>query len=301
MDILISMTDNYLFIDDSGSKDWKTPYSRDFVDNPPIRNSDNRSFWQDNYFVLAGIHVSSDTMSELNPIIDKAKNKYFGTKHVELHSASLRFPSKRKKQYIDKFGISEEKLSEFVNDFWYKLFEEYPLQSIAIVVDKRYYKNPRFIEKTPLDIAAVTLFDRTEMHPNSKCRIVFDQMDKHIKARTGSQGKVLQLSNTKIELNGKQSKKYHHISVDFDNSTNSNFLQLADMVAYNVWRQFVDYGDEWDIHSPEGEHRILPTYPYFDKISSSFYTKDARLSGIGLIKVPDPYNKSKSWKLSEKQ
>lgn len=34
--------------------------------------------------------------------------------------------------------------------------------------------------------------------------------------------------------------------VSFDNSANSNFLQLADIVAYNVWRQFVEYGDEWD-------------------------------------------------------
>lgn len=293
------MTDYYLFIDDSGSKDWKTPYSRDFVDHPPARTPMNRSFWQDNYFVLAGVHVSSDVISELNPLIDEAKIKYFGTKHVELHSADLRFPRTLRKKYLDKYNISKEKLKEFIDDFWYKLFEQYPFQSIAIVVDKRYYRNPRYDEKTPLDIAAATLFDRNEMHPKGRCHIIFDQMDSHIKTRTGSQGKVLQLSNTKIELNGKELKKYHHVSVDFVDSSKSNFLQLADMVAYNVWRQFVEYGDEWDIHSPEGEHRILPTYSYFDKISPSFYTKGDRLSGIGLVKVPDPFNKSKSWKLSD--
>lgn len=86
--------------------------------------------------------------------------------------------------------------------------------------------------------------------------------------------------------------------VSFDNSANSNFLQLADIVAYNVWRQFVEYGDEWDNHSPEGEHRELPMYPYFERISNCFYhDRNNKVSGCGIVKLPDPYNKQKGWNI----
>lgn len=83
-------------------------------------------------------------------------------------------------------------------------------------------------------------------------------------------------------------------------SSNSNFLQLADMVAYNTWRQFVDYGNEWDIHSPIGKHRSLPMYKYFDIISSNFYhNKNNRINGFGIIKLPDPFNKKRGWNLEQ--
>ena len=124
-------------------------------------------------------------------------------------------------------------------------------------------------------------------------------MDNHIKSDKRNQGKVFEIANTKIDLkDGKYKNKYSHTSVNFDNSFNSNFLQLADIVAYNVWRQFVDYGNEWDSHSPVGEHRKLPTYPYFEKISNCFYHDDNnKVSGMGIVKLPDPYNKKKGWNL----
>jgi len=285
---------DYLFIDDSGPKEWKTPYSRNFVENPPARTDQNRVFWQDNYFVLAGVHIASDYIAELNSDINSEKEKVFGTKFVELHSANLRFPKTRKKYYIDKYNISVDELKAFIDDYWYGLFDNYPIESIAIVVDKRYFLNARHNGKNSLDIAAEALFDRNELHPWKECRIVFDQMDSQIRKKSGQQGQVLQISDTKMELDGMLLKKYHHISVEFDKSCNSNSLQLADMVAYNTWRQFVDYGDEWDKHSPDGEHRELPEYSYFERISNSFYhNSNNEVSGYGIVKLPDPFNRQK--------
>lgn len=288
---------NYLFIDDSGSKEWKTPYSKDFVDNPPARTAQNLDFWRGNYFVLAGIHISSKTMSILNPIIDQAKIKTFGTKNVELHSSSLRNPHQMRKQYLDKYNITPEELRNFIEDFWYPIFKNYSIQTIAIIVDKRYFKNARHSDTTPLEIAAEALFDRTEIHPNNDCHIIFDQMDSEIKSEKNLQGKVLKISDTKIDLaNGKYKNKYNHSSATFEKSSNSNFLQLADMVAYNTWRQFVDYGNEWDIHSPVGQHRNLPMYKFFEIISNNFYhNKKNRISGYGIVKLPDPFNKERGW------
>ena len=289
---------NYLFIDDSGSKDWDTPYAGDFVENPPARSEQNLNFWRTNYFVLAGIHINSGKMSDLNSVINTEKAKVFGTKHVEIHSSLLRNPKARRKHYLDRYNIDDDALRDFIENFWYPLYTPENMQLFAVVVDKRYYNKIRGTGKIPLELAAETLFDRTELHPNRECKIIFDQMDEQIRSDHREQGKVLRIANTRIDLeDGKYKSKYHHSSVGFENSKNSNFLQLADIVAYNVWRQFVDYGDEWERHIP-GEHRKLPMYSYFKRISDCFYHDiDNRVSGFGLVKLPDPKNKDRRWKI----
>lgn len=293
---------NFLFIDDSGSKQWETPFADDFVEQPPKRTAENRNFWRGNYFVLAGVHVDSKTIAKLNPLINETKRQYFGTKDVEIHSVDLRNPHSRQKKYLDRYGIKSEKLKEFIDEFWYPLFIKFGLQLVAIVVDKRYF-NVSERKEIPLEIAAKALFDQTETHPHKECRIIFDQMDSQLKSSKHEQGKILRIADTKIELDdGRYAKKFHHTSVGFDKSCSSNFLQLADTVAYNTWRQFVDYGHEWDIHSiGDNNHRELPTYEYFGRIAIKFYCNDKNtVSGVGLIKVPDPFNDCetcKKWKL----
>lgn len=293
---------NFLFVDDSGSKQWETPFAEDFVKHPPERTPENRNFWQGNYFVLAGVHINSQTMAELNPKINEAKEQYFGTKDAEIHSVDLRNPYRKQKKYFAKYSISPERLKEFIDECWYPLFSEFDLQLVAIVVDKRYfYSSER--QEIPLEIAAKALFDQTETHPHKECHIVFDQMDSQLKASKNEQGKILRIANTEIELDdGKYDKKFHHTSVKFDRSCSSNFLQLADTVAYNTWRQFVDYGHEWDHHSTGNNHRELPSYKYFKRIGDNFYCNEKNaVSGVGLIKVPDPIHgceTCREWKIA---
>ena len=222
---------NFLFIDDSGSKNWDTPYAREFVDNPPARTEQNRMFWQGNYFVLAGLHIDSVEIARLNPIINAKKNEVFGTKYVEIHSANLRNPHKQKKEYIDKFGITLEQLRDFIEQFWYSILTDSDIKLRAIIVDKRYYRNPRHDGQSPLELAAETLFDRTEWYPDKNCTIVFDQMDRQIESTTSEQGKILRIFGRTINID---QQKYHHAEVRFEKSSHSNFLQLADTVAYNV-------------------------------------------------------------------
>lgn len=295
---------NFLFVDDSGSKQWETPFASDFIKQAPNRIPENRNFWQGNYFVLAGIHTNSQTIKTLNPLINEIKEKYFGTKNVEIHSVDLRNPHSRRKKYLEPYNITPEKLKEFIDEFWYPLFSRFNLQLVAIVVDKRYFENEKRTE-IPLEIAVKALFDQTETHPHKECRIIFDQMDSQLKSSKREQGKILRIANTQIKLeDGRYEKKFHHTAIKFDKSCNSNFLQLADMVAYNTWRQFVDYGHEWDNHSTvENEHKFLPMYEYFERIATSFYCNHKNtVSGVGLIKLPDPFNNCKdhrSWQISK--
>lgn len=68
------------------------------------------------------------------------------------------------------------------------------------------------------------------------------------------------------------------------NSSHSDLVQVADLAAYNVHRQFRDFGEEWELG---GDQQRLPTYPYFQRIIGKFRTGDGgRVQGYGIAKVP---------------
>ena len=270
------------FIDDSGSKLWDIPYAQDFVDRPPVRNNENRNFWMQNYFVLAGVYVDGSTIAKLNPLINNKKKEVFGTKHVEIHSSDLRNPHQRRKKYLEPYGITDEDLKNFIDGFWYPLIAENPQMKIqSVVLDKRYYKNRR--DRSPLVIAAQALFDRIELGPNKSSHIIFDQMEDALQSEKREQGDILKVANHEIDLHA-FFDKYSHAHIEFEISRNSNFLQIADSVAYNILRQFVDYGDTWD-----GPDTIVKMYPYFEKVYGNFYCKEGQQhpKGVGITKIPD--------------
>ena len=272
---------HFFFIDDSGSKTWVTPYAKDFVENPPERNDQNIAFWRSNYFVLAGIHVTTADMKHISDEVISLKEKYFGTKNVEIKSEWLRNPMKRKKKYILPFGITDQGLIGFVND-WYGIFEKYKdkLQVQAFVLDKRYF-GPKMRVHTPLQLLAEVAFDRLEKHPSKEAVIVFDQMDVEIRSEKNEQGDILKISDKHITISSFYTK-YTHVRPRFEKSCNSLFLQMADTVAYNIYRQFVDHGDEWENGKPN-----LPLYQYFQRIVGNLYSKNGQIAGYGIVKVPN--------------
>jgi hypothetical protein len=281
--------DKYLFIDDSGSKEWVTPHTDDFVNNPPERTEQNLNFWRGNYFVLAGVHVDSETLAKINSKINSIKIEYFGTKYVEIKSTWLRNPEKRKRNYLEKFNMTEKKLREFIDLEWYKILEDYKnsIKVQAVVLDKRYYKYRE--GKYPLELTVVALFDRVEKGDHKECSIVFDQMDDEIRSTQHTQGRVLRIHKKEVAIPSFQNKYSHKIS--FEKSCNSNMLQIADTVAYNVYRQFLDFGHEWD----NSKIDTLPEYSHFEKISDLFYkSSTGQIKGYGLVKVPDP--NGRRWK-----
>jgi hypothetical protein len=271
-----------IFIDDSGSKLWDTPFAQEFIDRPPVRSNRNRNFWLKNYFVLAGIYVDGVTVSRLNPAINIRKHEVFGTKYVEIRSSDLRNPYQQRKKYLEKYGMTQEALRLFIDDFWYPIITGNPeIRIQAVVLDKRYFKNRR--DKSPLTIATQALLDRIELGPHKTSRIIFDQMDEDVRSTRGGQGEILKVANHEIDLDA-FFKRYSHASIGFEKSKSSNFLQIADTVAYNILRQFIDYGDTW-----AGSDIIDKMYPYFEKIYANFYTLEGKDNpkGVGITKVPD--------------
>ena len=276
----------FFFIDDSGSKQWETPYSRSFVDHPPSRTDENMNFWRINYFVLAGIHINQSKMSEMSTLIDKQKEFVFGTKAVEIKSEWLRNPEKRKRRYIDKYNITEDELTDFVHNFWYPLFKKEDLVIQSFVIDKRYFAGKRELS-TPLGLLTQMLFDRLVKFQSDDCTVVFDQMENDIRSTKNEQGIILKVSRQEINASPFHAT-YSHSKIQFEKSSTSNFLQLADTVAYNVFRQFVTYGDQWE----ELDGQKIDVYPFLEKIVECLHCSSSGVvAGYGIVKYPDPIKK----------
>jgi hypothetical protein len=283
-----------VFIDDSGSKDYISPYSRDFIDNPPIFDNYEK-FWRDNYFVLCGVRVAQENLNEINSIINKLKEKYFKTHLVELKSDWFRNEHKRKKNYLNKYNISVEDLTKFMNEI-YDMIANYSdkLKLIAVVFDKRFYGDEKRqrSEGSPLAKTSQIIFERLQ-YLGTYHIVIFDQMEASLKIDHGNNGKILEVLRGNKEMEKIYVAKYDKISdIKFIKSSNENFLQIADLCAYNVYRQFVHYGREWSGNKKDKNGKsILGMYEYFNRIRCNFIHLpmgiEKKVCGVGMVCIPD--------------
>ena len=110
-------------------------------------------------------------------------------------------------------------------------------------------------------------------------------MESSIKSTKGEQGRILRIADKSIDLGSRQGGGYSHLDIKFERSAKSNFLQLADTIAYNVWRQFVDLGPAQI--PQEFEFEFDDYYPYFERIQGNFYCRpNGKMHGYGLITLP---------------
>ncbi len=280
------------FIDDSGSKDYLTPYAREFINKPPLFNKYEK-FWRDNYFVLCGVRISQEEIGIVNDEMNALKKKYFGTHKVEIKSDWLRNPHKRKKNYFDKFNISLEQLNKFGVEL-YELISKNKdrLKLSAVVFDKRFYgdKKRQSGEGNPLAKCSQILFERLQ-YLNTYHVVVFDQMEASLRVDKGNHGKILKVLKENEGMEKIFVTEYDKISdIKFAESSKENFLQIADICAYNIYRQFVHYGREWDGQKKDKSGKsVMKKYKYFDKIRCNFIhiPQGKKVCGVGLMCLPD--------------
>lgn len=281
-----------VFVDDSGKKEYLTPYSKDFIDNPP-KFDKYENFWWDNYFVLAGVRIKQENIGEIDRKINILKEKYFHTHKVEVKSDWLRNPNQRKKHYLDQYKISSEKLNDFGEKF-INIIANYKkeLKIIASVFDKRYYGNQKrqTAEGKPLLKSTQVFFERIQFAGNYNI-VIFDQMESSLQVKSGQHGKILKVFQENEGLEKIYVEKYGAISdIKFAESKKENFLQIADICAYNIFRQFAQYGREWSGSKKDkvGKSRMTP-YSYFDRIRCNFFYNpfNMQVRGYGLVCIPD--------------
>lgn len=280
-----------VFIDDSGQKEYKNPYSKDFIENPPVFK-EYESFWRDNYFTLCGVRVKQDELGEINDMINQLKNDYFGTHKVEIKSDWLRNPYKRKKNYFEKFGITPEKLNEFGEKFIDIISEnKEKLKLIAVVFDKRYYGDAKrkTQEGSPLLKTAQLIFERIQ-YVGGYHILIFDQMESSLKLTIGQHDKIINVFQKNAGMEKIYVDKYDRITdIKFMQSFEENFLQVADICAYNIYRQFIEFGRDWCGKNKKDGKIYMNVYPYFNRIRCNFLfnSKTRQARGVGLSCASD--------------
>ncbi|MDA2922560.1 DUF3800 domain-containing protein [Patescibacteria group bacterium AH-259-L07] len=281
-----------VLIDESGKKEYKSPYSQDFTSNPPAFK-DYEEFWRDNYFVLCGLRVKQGDINQINKRINELKHKYFATHKVEVKSDWLRNPHQRKKHYFDVYGIIPEKLNEFGEKFVDLIAQHNnKLKLIGVIFDKRFYGDAkrRREEGNPLLKTTQLLFERLE-YASGYNIVIFDQMESSLKLTIGHHDKILGIFRKNIGMEKIYVDKYTKITdIKFKKSSRENFLQAADICAYNIFRQFVEFGREWTGKAKNRNGKIkMNMYEYFDRIRCNFmyHPINKTVRGVGLTCLPD--------------
>ena len=264
----------YLFyVEESGERDYNTKSSQ--------------------HFILLAVGIAEADWHSLNKKINALKTSYFGTRNVKIKSTFLRNPEKRRRNYLDPFKemeLTEEVLTEFVAKI-YAFIDAAPLTLFSVVIDKRrmmeQYESP--MPATPLAYQMLmeriqTFLEQQQGNPNGL--IIHDLIDEKPGLPRSHQKEIVDLHERLLHEGRTTYKNISNLieGVHFIPDDQSNFLQLADLMAYNVFRQFTEHSKEWD----EGVSLTRMTkYPQFERILPKFFRSGARVRGYGIKKFPE--------------
>jgi len=265
------MANTYLmYVDESGQREYGSKTSR--------------------YFVLCALAVPVASWQLINNQLHTLKLSYFDNPTVEVKSSWLRFPVSRKKQYLDPYGISEASLTEFVDRLYTDILDRPELVLFASVVDKVQMTQQYVSPQSPSSLAYRLVFERLQhfletREETSHGLVVFDKITDAAFQTQGYEN-LLSKQHLRYLMQGTDFVQIENIveGLLFIPSHENNFIQLADLCSYNVFRQFKEQGSQWD--DPSGDS--LPMYPFFKRMVHHFYTSSGGVvSGRGIKKYPD--------------
>ncbi|MNL12287.1 hypothetical protein D3C87_1331500 [compost metagenome] len=261
-----------LWIDDSGEKEYGPKTSR--------------------FFVYCGVAVAKEDEERVCQAFGDLKNWHFYPhRDVEAKSNWLRIPNERERRYKVPYGISDAGLDSFTQVF-YKWLLDQPVTLLAAVIDKhlmleRYGDKAYYASATAYQL----LLQRYQFFLQDKGRregelVLDDMMGRTPKGNPHR--KLLLEQHEKLKRHGCNltGTRFERIAgwIRFGGSHHHPLLQVADLCAYNVHRQFRQYFAEWDRTTPIDQ---LPLYEGFDLISSKFRMSPTRVvEGFGIVKFP---------------
>lgn len=241
----------------------------------------------DDYFVVVAVAVEATAATHLEDEIRGLKRAFWGSPEIEIKSNWMRQPKERKKHYTDPYGLARQDVDALVSAL-YRWLHQAPLHLLAGVVDKprmqAKYSKPHYAGA----VAYTMLLQRLQKYVSKRdatAMIVFD--DPAGKSPGGHAWRdLLQWHHSRLKKHGCPYTKTDLMSIGplaLVDSRTSPFVQIADLVAYNVFRQFRDHGKAWEDASLTG----LPTYNYFLEMLPLF-DKGAGgvFAGYGIAKWP---------------
>ncbi|MFL6202391.1 MAG: DUF3800 domain-containing protein [Thermoanaerobaculia bacterium] len=269
-----------LCVDDSGTKEYSP--------------SGEYGAGNTRYFLFGGPFLKVDEAKKLAARIRRLKLETFGTERIEVKSNWLRIDRERKARYLERFGKSEADLTRFVDAF-YQAIAESDLVLIACVVDKvhmleqygdRAWYPPAAAYEMLLQRAHAEMADCRSSGSGTCFSTIVDDMS-GATPKGHQYRENLRRHHAQLKRSGSTLWKgltFEHLrSLRFVDSRQSEMLQVADVIAYNVYRQFRQYGEEWETRGLE----TLPAYPWFSRLLGKFRRgANGRIQGFGVAKIP---------------
>ena len=269
-----------LFVDDSGTREYDD--NRDYVHS-------GKSL----YFVYGAIFVEQDAAALLIPKLREHKRLTFGTPAVEIKSNWLRIPKERRTRYLEPFGMTDDALKTFVDDY-YRLLIHAPIELLGAVVNKQHmqedYGPPRSPWYAPTAAYEFLLQRAVQAVPTgSTLAVTIDD----ISGKTPRRNLYKKLvTEHHAALRARGSRLLPKLSfacldspIRFVNSQHFELIQAADLISYCIQRQFRDHGEEWE--NPRAGSAKLAVYEYFGRIAGKFRADGkGRIQGFGIVKCP---------------
>jgi len=241
----------------------------------------------DRHFVIAAVLVPKDDLASLETELGGLKRAYFGDTTVEIKSRWIRLPDERQAHYIQPYGIKVVEIGRFVNAL-YRWIKKTPLKLLAGVVDKSMmqakYVRPHLAGGVAYDFV-LQRYQKFLGKRRGTGDVHFD--DPAGKAPGGTDYRdLLQRQHAILKRNGCPYTRATFPSVEdltFVDSAKSPFVQVADLVAYNTFRQFRQHGAAWE----NDQLKSLPLYAHFNEIAPAFDVgPSGEFSGFGVVKFP---------------
>ena len=258
----------HAYLDESGQREYGSP---------------------DRHYVIAGLIGRAERMARYEDEITGLKRAFLGTPDIEIKSVWLRQPEECEKHYLKGCGIKQARLDAFV-DALYDWLAAAEVRIIAGVVDKeqiqeRYGAKAHYANALAYQVF-LQRYQKFLASRQSKGAVTCDEMPGKTKAGSPWQ-ELLEKQHRKLKRYGCNLTKMRFTNVSpavtFCDSSESSLVQLADLAAYNTFRQFKDHADQWD--DPASEE--LDLYEYFEQMLGSFHTnRDGVFAGFGVAKMP---------------
>lgn len=276
MPIQLRNPSHILYLDDSGQKEYP-------AEGEPFGHSVSR------YFVFGGFYATTREVGRLVEGLRAAKMEAFGTAAVEVKSNWLRLPEECARHYLRPYNITEAQLKVFVDRFYSEALSS-EITLLACVVDKQhmmedYGKGKWYTPAAAYESVVQRL--QNEIGPSGqKFGVVLDDMTGKTPNASEYRANLLR-HHRQLQRSG---CNFVSLSMDamvgdprFVNSRTNNSVQVADLIAYNVFRQFRDYGEEWEDRGLQE----LPAYDWFRKMAHKFRSgPNGRIQGYGVVKFP---------------
>lgn len=237
-------------------------------------------------FVQCALCLPDSEWKNLNSNLFALKRTYFNSVDVEIKSTWLRYSHECQKHYIAPYHLTKADLIEFVGKV-YEILNSYNITLFAAVIDKRQLQKRRDNLEQPNGLAYRLLFESIEVFLNQEVddfgMVIFDKISDMMLKKHGYED-LLYRQHVRYLEKGTGFLSINRIieGLLFIPSNENNLIQLADLCAYNIYRQFLNHGTEW-----EKQGKFRHRYEFFKLVEGKIWKdKNGSYKNFGIKKYP---------------